>query len=609
MNIDNPNNNYDLDKLLNNYFVALILIVVNITLYFKFGDKFGDIFIDVSREVTVPLRILDGQIIYKDFHYEYGPFVPYYFAAIYKLFGTGLESLRLTGLATSATISFLIFRFSSHYINRKYALLSSIIFIFIFAFHSVGVNIFNYIFPYSYTSIFGVLFLLLLYSKAYNYYVYGNKTELISLVVVFSICMLTKLEIILSAVTLIILLLFIIYNEKKRIDDVDDVDDIKSELITSGLILYTVIFLCLIPIIIICIYYSEIIEYVNNEIFHLIKKNLNNPIGRGALGIDNFIYNLTRSGKSVVFFIFYGIIFFCLDIKTSKNNRYSISRLLLFLIILIISAFYVYAYGYNYLYFGTSIFLILFLFYLLLIICYRRNYKNKKDKLMLIVTVSSLTLTFRMIFNNTVEFYGFYLLVPASVCIVIAIFYYIPLFVRFRFKRKAGFFKCAFIVYFTIMCFSAYSNTSEISRHKNKILNTDKGLFYVYDYQYFSIQSLLNDFKGKLKSNDTILVLPEGYMLNYFLGVTPTSFNNSHIPDLMEGDREKKLIEEIKLKKFDYVIIVPRYTIEWGLPVLGRDYLQNTVEYIYQKYEPVLLYGDLPFSDFEKFGILVLKLK
>ena len=63
------------NKQFNAYISILIIIALNIILFLKFGDKFGDLIIDVSREVTVPLRILDGQVLYKDFHYEYGPLV------------------------------------------------------------------------------------------------------------------------------------------------------------------------------------------------------------------------------------------------------------------------------------------------------------------------------------------------------------------------------------------------------------------------------------------------------------------------------------------------------------------------------------------------------
>ncbi len=197
-------NNYKIERVLNIYVIGLILFVLNIILFLKFGEKYGDIFIDSSREVTVPLRILDGQVIYKDFHYEYGPIVPYFFALICKIFGSGLDVFRITGLIVSIAISLIIFKVSEGYINRKYALLSSIIFIFVFAYHAEPINIFNYILPYSYVSIIGLLFLLLVYLNTLKYLMDRKIAPLLFLIVSISVCMLSKLEIILS--TLIILM-------------------------------------------------------------------------------------------------------------------------------------------------------------------------------------------------------------------------------------------------------------------------------------------------------------------------------------------------------------------------------------------------------------------
>ncbi len=222
--------------------------------------------------------------------------------------------------------------------------------------------------------------------------------------------------------------------------------------------------------------------------------------------------------------------------------------------------------GYDFLFNSTSLFLLLFSIFLIGIIFNRGNkHRHVKHKVMLVITLSSLALTLRMVFNNTTNFYGFYLLVPSSMCIIIAIYYYIPLIARKYFNKRSKLLKIAFTVYFSTMCYSAYSNTVDISEGKDKRLSTDKGALYLYEYQYNATQYLINDFKSSLNKKDTILILPEGYMLNYFLDVVPTSYNNSHLPDLTaDSEREQSLIQEIDEKKFDYIFIVPRYAFEWG---------------------------------------------
>ena len=593
-------NNYKIERILNIYVIGLILSVLNIILFLKYGEKFGDIFIDSSREVTVPLRILDGQVLYKDFHYEYGPIVPYFLALICKIFGTGLDVFRMTGLAVSIAISLTIFKLSEAYINRKYALLSSIIFIFVFAYHAEPINIFNYIIPYSYVSIIGLLFLLFAYLNTYQYLKNGKTASLLYLILSISVCMLSKLEIILSA-AIILMFLPLLLNKNDSCASKEKKGDRRNR---NYIILFWVI-----PIAILLFVYIYFFDYVNNEIYYLVKKNMNNLIGQSALGINNIQYHITKALISFLFVITSGALFIIIDNYSIKKTRYNYIQVLLFITILLISTQIINVEGYDFLFNSTSLLLILFLVILLGIILRRRwDHRHVKHKVMLVITLSSLALTFRMAFNNSVNFYGFYLLVPSSMCIIIAIYYYVPLIVRKYFHKRSNFLKIAFTVYFSTMCYSSYSNTVDVSEEKNKRLISDKGALYVYEYQFNATQYLINDFKPGLKNKDTILVLPEGYMLNYFLDVVPTSYNNSHLPDLTaDSERERSLIQEIDEKKFDYIFIVPRYAFEWGLPVLGKDYLVDTVKHIDNTYNYYALYGTMPFSKDGKFGLLILK--
>jgi len=585
-------NNIKIERLLNIYVIGLILFVLNIILFLKFGEKFGDIFIDSSREVTVPLRILDGQVLYKDFHYEYGPIVPYFLALICKIFGSGLDVFRIVGLTVSIAISVIIFKVSEVYINRKYALLSSIIFIFVFAYHSEPVNIFNYIIPYSYVSIVGLLFLLLVYLNTFKYLMY--------LIISISVCMLSKLEIALSALIILIFLPLLFNNKDRCIVGRKNRD--------RGNRNYIIMF-WIIPIAVLLFMYICYFEYVNNEIYYLVKKNLNNLIGRSALGINNIEYHFTKALTSFLFFITCGMLFILIDNCSIKKTRYNYIQISLFITILIITTQIINIKGYDFLFNSTSLLLLLFLFVLSSITFNRgKKHRHIKHTIILVLTLSSLALTFRMAFYNTVDSYGFYLLVPSSVCIIIAIYYYIPLIVRKYYNKRSHFLKIAFTVYFSAMCYSAYAHTVDISGKKNKRLITDKGALYVHEFQYGATQYLINDFKSSLNKEDTILVLPEGYMLNYFLDVVPTSYNNSHLPDLTaDSDRELALIQEIDEKEFDYVFIVPRYAFEWGLPVLGKDYLIDTIKHIDNTYNFHALYGTMPFSIDEGFGLLILK--
>ena len=595
-------NNYKIERVLNIYVIGLILFVLNIILFLKFGEKFGDIFIDSSREVTVPLRILDGQVIYKDFHYEYGPIVPYFFALICKIFGSGLDVFRITGLTVSIAISLIIFKISEVYINRIYALLSSIIFIFLFAYHSEPINIFNYILPYSYVSIIGLLCLLLVYLNTLKYLMDRKIAPLLFLIVSISVCMLSKLEIILSTLIVLMFLPLLFNNNNSCLSKEKNLEGGKR----NAIILFWII-----PIAVLLFVYIYYFDYVNNEIYYLVKKNLNNLIGRTALGLNNIEYHFTKAITSFLFFITCGTLFILIDNYAIKKARYNYIQILVFITILLITTQIINVEGYDFLFNSSSLILLPFTVYLLGIVFSRgKDHRCVKHKVMLVITLSSLALTFRMAFNNTTNFYGFYLLVPSSMCIIVVIYYYIPLIARKYFNKRTKLLKIAFTIYYSTMCYSSFSNTVDVSEEKNKRLTTDKGALYLYEYQYDATQYLINDFKSSLNKEDTVMVLPEGYMLNYFLDVVPTSYNNSHLPDLTaDSERELSLIQEIDEKKFDYIFIVPRYAFEWDLPVLGKDYLIDTIKHIDDTYNFYALYGTMPFSEDGKYGVLILKRK
>ncbi|MGH9368333.1 MAG: hypothetical protein ACRD3M_11730 [Thermoanaerobaculia bacterium] len=67
-------------------------------------------FVDGGREMIVPARLADGQLLYKDVMYHYGPAAPWFNAAALKLFGRNLVVLELVGLAFSALIFWSLFR-------------------------------------------------------------------------------------------------------------------------------------------------------------------------------------------------------------------------------------------------------------------------------------------------------------------------------------------------------------------------------------------------------------------------------------------------------------------------------------------------------------------
>ncbi|HRY30764.1 MAG TPA: hypothetical protein P5079_12100, partial [Elusimicrobiota bacterium] len=252
----------------------LLLFALNLLLFLLFYGKFGDILIDSSREATVPWRILHGQVPYRDFQYEYGPFSAYLFALLYKLFGVHLAVLQGTGLAVSVLVSGLIHRLCRIFIERTPSLLASVFFVFVFAFqHYFPNNNFNFIFPYSYSATFGIFFLLTLALTAHRMTIEKTARGPILMGFLVSLTFLTKIEIA-AAATVFVTLFFSLppaASSPRRKDRI---------------LFLSALFFPLVPV---ALYFSaktDLAAYLRDEIFHLALRGVQTPLARRFLGTD-----------------------------------------------------------------------------------------------------------------------------------------------------------------------------------------------------------------------------------------------------------------------------------------------------------------------------------
>ncbi len=71
---------------------------------------------------------------------------------------------------------------------------------------------------------------------------------------------------------------------------------------------------------------------------------------------------------------------------------------------------------------------------------------------------------------------------------------------------------------------------------------------------------------------------------------------------------EQELINQFKLEKPDYILLIHRTTYDYGKPFFGVDYASDFFQIIKNEYQSKALFGAEPFSS-PQFGIQLLKLK
>jgi hypothetical protein len=114
--------------------------------------------IDFGREIYVPWRLSEGQVLYRDIaSYFNGPLSPYAHALVFKVFGPSLLALVIFNLIVIAILVTLLYRLTRAAAGELAAVACGITFFVLFAFAQlVGAGNYNYVTPYSYELTHGI---------------------------------------------------------------------------------------------------------------------------------------------------------------------------------------------------------------------------------------------------------------------------------------------------------------------------------------------------------------------------------------------------------------------------------------------------------------------
>ena len=120
-------------------------------------QRWGSPLIDCGREMNQPLRLLRGERLYADITHYYGPLAPVLNAALYRIVGVSLDTLRAAGTLATLVILVAIYGLARGLMSRAGAALSAMSVTWLCALWYSG----DYILPYTYAAVYGVALSLL----------------------------------------------------------------------------------------------------------------------------------------------------------------------------------------------------------------------------------------------------------------------------------------------------------------------------------------------------------------------------------------------------------------------------------------------------------------
>ena len=133
--------------------------------------RWPDVLVDFGRELYVPWRLAEGAVLYRDVAYFNGPFSPYFNAVLFRTFGASMTTIVVTNTLLLGVLLTVMFTLATKVFRLTTAFAACACFLPLFGFsHMLRIGNYNYICPYSHEMTHGILIafliLALLFSQA-----------------------------------------------------------------------------------------------------------------------------------------------------------------------------------------------------------------------------------------------------------------------------------------------------------------------------------------------------------------------------------------------------------------------------------------------------------
>lgn len=505
---------------LNLFLLSIIAIIVVIPLY----AHYGSIIFDCGREVYYPIQILQGKVLYKDLFCIYGPFSYIFNAILFKLFSVNLNVLYIAGTFSAVLIVDLIYL-----IARKFlpCLLSFSISFFTISIGILSVNLFNFIFPYSYSMLYGLLFFLCSLFFVLNYVQKPEEYKYLYLSLFFAgICILNKYDFIFYPIAL----LYAILKNKPH--------NLKKYLYMN------ISFLC-VPIMCFLILFLQGLK-INNLIylFEALHQMSKSPALKYFYANSGVFFS-----PKVILFVIYKFLWVCIPLslilflsKYSDKVWYKI-----FLPFYVLSIVFTLSYA-------SFIFLPLFV-----TIWFIADKSIRKNIALNVLVLSALLASIKVYFGLIIHNYGTYY-VSILLVAVFALLYN-------KFKDKKH--NLSFFAYY-LLVFSLFCGLSVIVDfyQKQSVIETQRGKIYTSKKFATSTNNFIKFIKNNTNKADKIVIFPEGLMINFLTDRSSDDYYNSLLPIYVDAFGEEKLIKYFKKN-------VPKYIVFNNVDMHKDYYVKN----------------------------------
>lgn len=545
--------------------------------------------VDFGRELYVPWRLSEGDMLYADLAYFNGPLSPHLNSAAFRLFGPGLTTLVLLNLAILLTVLVLIYMLLVRLGGHLAATIGGLFFLVVFALGDLaGIGNYNFVAPYSHEMTHGTLLSMAVLVALAEHLREPRRGPLEIAGLCLGLIFLTKAEFFL-AVGVAVAAALALSARARREGGARFVAE--AALVASVACIPSLVVLLLMSV---ATSPGLALRAVLGTWAHVFSKELARlPFYSRILGIDNLPASLERMGVWMAAMAL--ILGPALLVAALLSPRSRGRRPLALLAVLWVGGSTVYAW----LRLGPEDFarplpLVLLLGAVLLVIGLLRGRKTEeveaRSMALLVLTVFALALLAKIFFAARFHHYGFALALPATLAAVLFLLHAVPEWLDRR-GRYGPAFRLAAVAFLGVVLFGLAQISLAMYQRRSLPLGTGRDAFLAAEDAAL-IQRVLPWLGSHLETDETLAVVPEGVMLNYLLRRRNSTPFISFMPPEVIMFGEAAMVTAFRDHPPDVVIVVKRNTLEYGYPTLGDGYGEELMRWIRQHYGLVETFHD-----------------
>lgn len=572
--------------------------------------KWPTLLLDFGHELYIPWRLSEGQVLYRDVAFLYGPLSQYFNALLFQIFGVSLSTLIYENLLILAAIVFIGYRFFSDEPGRLTAAAACVFFLLVFAFSHLGISgNFNFICPYSHEATHGIaLCTAMIFLLCRN----GGSDRPLSTALagfLFGLTALTRVEIFtaaVGAVTAWIIAISIPADHKWKLTIRAVMVFIAGAL--ASLVIFFLFLLGRMPV-------SDAVFSMGGSFKALFSTGVHEQtFFKGIMGLVDPGANGLLMVESFLTMAAFVAAVLALDYFFRKQP---IGRYLagggIGIAVIIISTFRPGLFRWDAL--PRSLPLVcLSLTAWFLVSSWRRRHDHHSspiDKKGLVWSVFSLLLLAKIFLKVTFSHYGFYLAMPAALALVVFLVGILP---RSLERAWAGgrVFRLISLAVVLAGAFFFFRTSLGWYDKKDYVVGRGGDAIVTYGPQVSAVgvatAYALERIEELAAPSQTMVFLPEGVMLNYLSRrINPTRYHTFMMTE-MSVFGEGAILTSLKQAQPDFIVLVERSTSEFGVGYFGADprYGARIMEWVDKNYDTVELIGNEPLKD-GRFGIKILK--